>query len=199
MGLFNFRKQKPPINNKTPVERYLEHLDSIFQKEPEFFKNDSLINGVPGVSSIVYRDIPEKGCITALTYGLSLVKHSDWKLGRGELCISVESPSLDWGQVVGFIANKLRGDCPFSYGQTINFGERISDDSEMDAFFIFAPSTLNSEDYSNIDVGEDYKINIAGLYPMYSDELDIYSKIGLEAFWHHPNFDNYSVTRKRIT
>lgn len=100
--------------------------------------------------------------------------------------------------MVGFIANKLRGDCPFCYGQTINFGERISDDSEMDAFFIFAPSTLNSEDYSNIDIGEDYKINIAGLYPMYSDELDIYSEIGLEAFWHHPNFDNYSVTRKRI-
>lgn len=60
MGLFNFRKQKQPTNNKTPIERYLEHLDSIFQKEPEFFKNDSLISGVPGVSSIVYRDIPEK-------------------------------------------------------------------------------------------------------------------------------------------
>ena len=200
MGLFNFNKKKKETPGvKTPAERYLAHLDNIFQKEPEFYKNESLIAGIPGVTAIVYRDIPEKGFTTALTYGLSLVKHPSWKLGRPELCISVESSNPDWGQVVGFIANKLRGDFPFSYGQTINFNEEISSDSEMNAFFIFAPNTLDKEDYLNIDIGEDYKISIAGLYPMYADELEVYGKIGLEAFWHHPNFDIYSVNRKRIT
>ncbi|MNX87184.1 Suppressor of fused protein (SUFU) [compost metagenome] len=100
--------------------------------------------------------------------------------------------------IAGYVANHLRGDCPFSYSQTINFGERISEDSEMDAFFVFAPSTLDKEDYLDIDIGLDYKINIAGLYPMYSEELEAYEKMGLEAFWHHPDFDNYSVNRKRI-
>lgn len=199
MGLFNFRKKKSESpSTKSPAEMYLKHLDNIFQQEPEFFKNDSLIDGIAGVTTIVYKDIPEKGYITALTYGLSLVKHPEWKFGRPELCISVESPDLDWGKVVGHIANKLRGDCPFSYGQTINFGEKISGDSEMNAFFIFAPSTLDKDDYLNIDIGTDYKISIAGLYPIYSEELETINEIGLEAFWHHPNFDNYSVTRKRI-
>jgi hypothetical protein len=198
MGLFSFNKNKSTASSKTSAERYLEHLDGIFRQEPKFYKEDSLVDGLPGVTSIVYTDIPEKGYITALTYGLSLVRHPDWKYGRPELCISVESSNLDWGQVVGYLANKLRGDCPFSYGQTINFREQISDDSEMDAFFIFAPSTLDQEDYLNIDIGTDYKINIAGLYPMYSDELEVYEKIGLEEFWHHPGYDNYSVTRKRI-
>ncbi|MBX7225570.1 MAG: suppressor of fused domain protein [Chitinophagales bacterium] len=195
MGLFDFFKK----SKKTPIEKYLEHLDRIFQTAPEFYKNDSLIDDIPGVSSIVYKDIPEKGYTTALTYGLSLVRHENWKFGRPELCISVESSNLDWGQVVGFIANKLRGDCPFSYGQTINFRQQISSDSEMDAFFIFAPSTLEKDDYLNIDIGTDYKINIAGLYPMYSDELEVFEKIGLQEFWHHQNFDNYSVNRKKIT
>ncbi|MBX2895975.1 MAG: hypothetical protein KF763_11065 [Cyclobacteriaceae bacterium] len=199
MGLFDFIKNKSSDNKKTPAEKYLEHLDKIFQQEPTLYKNDSLIDGLPGVTTIVYKDIPEKGFITALTYGLSLVKHPDWKLGRPELCISVNSPNLEWGLVVGHLANNLRGDCPFSYGQTINFREQISSDSEMDAFFIFAPSTLTKEDYSNIDIGTDYKINIAGLYPMYSDELEVYEIIGLKSFWHHPNFDNYSITRKKIT
>ncbi len=199
MGLFNFKKKKSEsINSKTSAEKYLRHLDHIFQQEPEFHKNESLIDGIPGVTAIVYKDIPEKGYTTALTYGLSLVKHPEWKFGRPELCISVESPNLDWGQVVGYIANKLRGDCPFTYGQTINFGEKISDDSEMNAFFIFAPSTLDKNDYLNIDIGADYKISIAGLYPIYSEELETINEIGLEAFWHHPDFDNYSVTRKRI-
>lgn len=192
-------KKKKPLKTKTPVERYLEHLDNIFKKEPEFYKNDSLIEGLSGVTSIVYKDIPEKSYTTALTYGLSLVKHPEWKFGRPELCISVESSNIDWGIVAGFLANKLRGVCPFSYGQTINFHELISNDSEMDAFFVFAPSTLDKNDYLNIDIGAEYKINIAGLYPMYSDELEVYQKIGLEAFWHHLNFDNYSVRRKRIT
>lgn len=199
MGLFNFNKKKSqPLDTKIPAEKYLKHLDAIFQKEPQFFKTDSLIEGVAGVTAIVYTDFPEKGYTTALTYGLSLVKHPDWKFGRAELCISVESLNLDWANVVGFLANKLRGDCPFSYGQTINFGEHISKDSEMDAFFIFAPGALGKDEYLNIDIGLDYKISIAGLYPMYSDELPVYEEIGLKEFWHHPGFDIYSVNRKRI-
>lgn len=198
MGLFNFTKKKQE-NSKTSVEKYLEHLDNIFKTEPEFYKNNSLIEGIPGVSSLIYKDIPEKGFVTAFTYGLSLFKHPEWKYGRPELCISVKSSNTDWGKIIGLIANNLRGNCPFSYGQTINFIERISDDSEMDAFFIFAPSIIDKNDYLNIDIGADYKINIAGLYPMYSSELEIYEKIGLDAFWHHPNFDNYSVKRKKIT
>lgn len=119
-------------------------------------------------------------------------------MGRPELCISVESSNIDWGKVVGFIANKLRGDCPFCYGDTINFGQQICEDSEMNAFFVFAPSTLHKKDYLDIDIGAGYKISIAGLYPMYSDERDVFHQIGLENFWHNPNFDNYSVNRKRI-
>ena len=185
-------------HSKSPVECYLAHLDNIFQKEPQFFRETSLIEGAPGVTSIVYTDIPEPGYITALTYGLSLAEHPKWIYGRPELCISVESTNLAWGQIVGFLANQLRGDFPFRYGQAINFHERISDDSEMDAFFIFAPSTLNKEDYLDIDIGTNYKINISGLYPMYSEELELYHAIGLEKFWHHPDFDIYSVNRKKI-
>lgn len=183
----------------TPIEKYLEHLDNIFQQEPEFYNNESLIEGIKGVTSIVYKNIPEEGFITAITYGLSLVKHEDWKFGRPELCISVKSENLDWGIVAGFIANRLRGKSPFCYGEVIDFGEQISKDSEMDAFLIFAPSTLQKEDYLDIDIGTDYKINIAGIYPIYSEEITIYNEIGLKEFWFHPQFDNYSVTRERIT
>jgi hypothetical protein len=184
-------------NGLTPVEKYLQHLDAIFQTEPLFFKEESLMEGLPGVTIIVYKDIPEPGYITGITYGLSLVKHPDWKFGRPELSITVASSSLDWPAAMGYLANNLRGEFDFSYGQAINFGQ-ISEDSEMDAFFIFAPAIFKKEDYLNIDIGFDYKINIAGLYPLYSDELDTYNQLGLEKFWHHPDFDVYSVSRKRI-
>jgi len=184
---------------KTPVERYMEHLDRIFKKKPEFFQNESEIHGIAGVSTIVYRDIPEKGMVTGITYGLSLVKHPSWKLGRPELMITVDSKDISWAQVAGYLANGLRGDCPFSYGNTINFKEKISDESKMDAFLVFAPSIIpNKNDYINIDIGTDYKISIAGLYPIYSSEMKLIENWGLEKFWKHPGFDMYNVNRNPI-
>lgn len=182
----------------TPVEKYLAHLDKIFQREPEFFKNDSLIDGVKNVTSIVYRDYPTIGYLTAVTYGLSLVDHPDWKFGRPELTICVETENLDWGIVIGYIANHLRGKAPFTYGNTINFGEKISQDSEMDAFLIFAPSVFEKDEFLNIDIGTDYKINLAGMYPIYNSEIPLYNEIGPEEFWKHPGFDPLKVSRKRI-
>ena len=181
-----------------PIDKYLEYWDAIFQCEPIFFMDDSEINGLSGVTSIIYRDIPEKGMITAVTYGLSLVKHSDWKLGHPELMITIKSEKIAWGRVVGFLANRLRGKCPFSYGNTINFKEKIAADSKMDAFLVFAPSIIDKKDYLNIDVGLDYRINIKGLYPIYSTEMDLVANWGLEKFWHHPDFEMYNVNRKRI-
>jgi hypothetical protein len=181
-----------------PAQKYLEYLDSIFQVEPRFYTNESECKNIPGVTSIVYENIPEPGYITGLTYGLSLCSHPEWKYGRPELCLSVQSEDISWGQVPGFIANRLREKCPFCYGETINFKEKIADDSEMSAFFVFAPSIIDKNDYLDIDIGLDYKINIAGLYPIYESELKVINDIGLDAFWHSPGFDLYDINRKKI-
>lgn len=186
------------FKKKTPIEKYLAHLDKIFQTKPEYYGDESKKDGIPGVTSIIYKDIPEKGMVTGITYGLSLENHPDWKFGRPELIITVDSKDISWAQVAGYLANSLRGDCPFSYSNTINFREKISDESEMDAFLVFAPSILDKKDYLNIDIGLDYKINIAGLYPIYASEMEYIEKNGLEKFWKHPDFDMYNVNRKRI-
>ncbi|SNC59875.1 Suppressor of fused protein (SUFU) [Hymenobacter gelipurpurascens] len=180
------------------LEKYLEHLDRIFQIEPEFYPERTLIEGLYGVTSIVYRDIPEPGMVTGITFGLSLLDHPEWQLSRPELCISVESDDTSWARVAGYLANQGRGKLGFCYGDTINFRAQIADDSEMDAFLIFAPAILDSQDYLNIDIGQEYKINVAGLFPIYSSEIGVCHEMGFEKFWHHPDFDMYDVKRKRI-
>jgi hypothetical protein len=153
---------------------------------------------VPKVVCMVYQDVPELGHITGITYGLSEVPHSEWRLGRPELLISVQSTDTAWPLAVAAMANRLRGQCPFRYGDVINFGERVAEESEMSAFFVFAPSILEKEEFLNIDVGGPQPINIAGMYPIYDSELPVFAQLGLERFWDHPHFDLYDVRRSRV-
>ena len=188
------KKSKAP----GPIEKYKEHLNLIFEAEPEYYLNKSTSLRLEGVSSLVYRDLPEKGMITAVTYGLSLAPHPHWKEGRPELMISVKSDDISWGQVAGYLANQLRGDCPFIFGNTINFGGPVSDSSEMDAFLVFAPSVVSEPEMLKVDLGLDYKVHITGLYPIYASEMQLVEEWGLEKFLHHPGFDAFDVNRDRI-
>lgn len=182
----------------TSTEKYLAHLERVFEQEPEFLKEESLQEGMPGVSSLVFNHHPESEMMTTVTYGLSLGEHPDWKFGRPELLLCVDSREKAWTQIAGYVANQLRGKCPFTYGLTINFRNQIAPDSDMDAFLIFAPAILNKADYLRIDIGLPYAISIAGLYPIYSSEISFINTKGLERFWKHPAFDLFNVNRKPI-
>jgi len=176
------------------TERYLAHLDRLSGGvEPRFQPIESAKPGLRGVTAIIYEDLPEPGQLTGLTYGLSLADHPDWRLGKPELCISVRSTDIAWALAIGYLAEHLRGSCPFGYGSTINFGDRVSPESAMTAFAIFAPAILDRDDYLGIDVG-DTTINIAGCYPIHDTELRYITDNGLEAFWQL-DWDPYDVTR----
>jgi hypothetical protein len=179
------------------VERFLAHLDQISGGiEPLFYPVDSTHQGLKGITEILYKDLPEPGFLTGVTYGLSLAEHPDWRLGKPELIISVRSSDERWAHAVGLVAEQLRGVCPFTYGSTINFHAQISPESGMTAFVIFAPAVLDRDSFLNIDVG-DTKINIAGCYPIHETEMKFIDEQGLEAFWKR-DWDLYDVRRAPV-
>jgi hypothetical protein len=180
------------------VERYLAHLDELRGGiEPRFLPVESTKADLKGVTVITYAHLPDD-LTTALTYGLSLATHPDWKNGRPELCISVKSEDDRWAWAIGEVAQDLRGSCPFCYGDTINFGCQISPESDMTAFVIFAPAALDRAD-CQIDVspeghvGHDI-IHLTGAYPIHEVERQYIRENGLEAFWKS-GWDMYDVTR----
>ena len=174
------------------VERYLAHLDRLSGGlEPAF---TPIGEERPRITVIRYDDLPESGYLTALTYGLSLHRHPEWRLGKPELCISVRSRDPAWGYAIGYLAEQLRGECPFAYGDTINFNERMSQESDMTAFVVFAPAVLDRTDATGLDLGDDLPINIAGMYPIHDVERVWIGEHGLEAFWRL-DWDPYDVTR----
>lgn len=179
----------------TRVERFLAHLDDVTGRhEPRFLPVATTHDGLPGVAAIVYDDLPEPGYLMAVTYGLSLATHERWVHGRPELCICVESADPNWGLAVAFIAEQLRGECSFAYGDTLDFGGPMSEQSSMSSLVFFAPAVLEPTDYLGIDVGDDLPINITGCYPIHDVERQYIGTHGLEEFWGQ-EWDPFDVHR----
>ena len=76
-------------------EIFLRHIEEIFGTAGLIKKHDCPRGGGP-VSVFIYRNIPESGMVTGVTYGLSRYPHPDWKLSRPEMIISVESGDDMW-------------------------------------------------------------------------------------------------------
>lgn len=176
----------------------MAHLDGLSGgAEPRFLPIESTHKSLKGITAITYIGLPEPGMLTAITYGISLADHPEWRLGKPELCITVRSDDVIWARAVGFLAEQLRGDCPFCYGDTLNFGERVTDESDMTAFVVFAPAAMERDAFLDIDVGDDRPINIAGCYPIHESERQFIRANGLEPFWKL-DWDMYDVRRPSV-
>jgi Suppressor of fused protein (SUFU) len=141
--------------------------------------------------------MPEPGTLTMVTYGISEAMHPDWKQGRPELVVSLDSEDMAWGMAAAYMAEAARGDFPFAYSQVLNFNRAISEESPMSAFFLFAPSFLNGEQAKLTLPNK--MVFLYGAYPLYPGETELIERIGLEKFWNLPGFDLYDVKRPDLS
>lgn len=177
------------------VERYLDRLDDLTGGvEAHYQPITSTHEGLAPVIEIAYRDLPDPGYLTAFTYGISLADNSQWTRGKPELAMTLRTDELIWARAMATMAERMRGAAPFAYGNVIDFGDRISPDSAMSAFLIFAPAVLNREDATGIDVADRLPINISGCYPIHADEAAWIGRHGVQQFWGL-DWDPYDVHR----
>lgn len=176
------------------AERFLAHLDALTGGlEPKLWPVESTKDGLKGVTAIGYQDLPEPGYLLGMTYGLSAAEHRDWVHGKPELSVCVRSDDAAWALAVGFLAEGLRGECPFAYGDLLDFGEPVSHESKMDGFVVFSSAVLEPAD-ARIDLGDELPVDILGMYPTYDVERAYIAERGLEAFWQL-EWDPYDVSR----
>ncbi|MBE2286656.1 MAG: suppressor of fused domain protein [Prosthecobacter sp.] len=180
---------------KSDAEVYLDHLTTIFGGEQKILKQDA-DDGGPAISIFIYESTPEPGMITGVTYGLSQRNYPDWTQSRPEMIISMESTSHAWPAVAmdltAYFASKKR----FCYGDVFTVDGPLVEDTEMDAVLIFAQSILEPE-AASVQLSN-YRVHLSQYYPFYRSEVDLYGRIGLEAFWKHPKFEIYDPKRPRI-
>jgi len=173
---------------------WLEALEERFGQVDEIREMQS--DGKPKISIFYFYDLPEKGTLTAITCGLSNSNYPDWKFGKPELIVSLDTEDPSWGLGIGYFASAFFDEKRFSYGDVFKIDDPISDESPMNAFLVFAPSFLDKEQ-AKFEL-PDRTIFLAGMYPIYNEEIDLYNHIGLEGFWHSDGFDMYNPRRNKI-
>ncbi len=145
-------------------EIFLDFLTKTFGREETILRHEAP-DGGRAVTVFVYRDVPDPGMITGVTYGLSLCDYPDWKLGRPELIVSVESSDRHWPFAAAYFAAEFRGQRRFSYGDVFTTETPLAGDTKMDGFLVFAPSILEPE-RASVQLGR-YKVHLSQLYPIY--------------------------------
>lgn len=139
--------------------------------------------GIPGRPKILvyyFADLPQKGMTTAITCGLSNTPHPDWKFGRAELMITMKGNNYLWGKALGFFASAYGGDKPFSYGDRFKLDFPMTDESEMNACFVFQPSFLPDDEKKFVLA--DRTIFLAAMVPLYEEEIELFARIGHKEF-----------------
>jgi hypothetical protein len=180
---------------KRNVERFLEHIESIFGIDYTI-KRFEATDGGPPIHLFTYKGIPEEEMTTMITYGLSEGNHPEWIGGKPELILSLETSDPAWGMALGYLVSERREIKRFSYGDKFTFTEPISVESEMAGFFVFSPSILDKE-AKEIKTGEK-SIFLTGMYPIYLEEALLIEEKGLKEFWFTPGYDLYKVDRKNL-
>ena len=121
------------------------------------------------VLSIRYMDCPEPGTMLGFTYGVSLVANPLWGGLRPELAICVDSTDPRWAWALADIGDRVRATSVFLPGDTIELGERISDESPMDSFVLW--HQLLTDDDAILAV-EGHEVVLVQALPVHRSELD---------------------------
>jgi hypothetical protein len=175
-------------------KEFLLALEQKFGEVNEIHKIQS--EGMPEITVFFFEDLPEEGTLTAVTCGLSNANHPDWKFGMPELIVSLDTADINWGIAAGYFASAFYGVKSFSYGDLFRIDDPISDESDMKGYLVFAPSFLDSEQ-AKFELS-DRTIILNGMYPLYEEEFEVYSKVGLEKFWNANGFDLYNTNRSHV-
>ncbi|HYF34680.1 MAG TPA: suppressor of fused domain protein [Prosthecobacter sp.] len=180
---------------KSNAELFIDFLTVTFGEEDKIL-TEPAADGGPPISVFIYDNCPEAGMITGITYGLSVRANPAWTHSRPEMIISMESSSHTWPfaalSLTAHFASKKR----FRYGDVFTVDGSLTEDTDMDAMLIFSPSILDPASASIQLSG--YRVHLSQYYPFYRSEFDLYERIGLEAFWKHPQFAIYHPKRPRI-
>ncbi len=172
-------KLSKPDFLKSPLEHFRDSLESSYGEKGQVFREKSVKKKMPFVYTLTFPQTASHGMRT-YSYGVSFAPHPD-QHNRIELFLEMDATDMAWAHIVGYLANNLRGDCPFLQGEIIRIGQQISSDSGLNAFVV-VPAIEESAETQVRDGKKASPIHIMQLIPIFEQEVLTIQKMGLERF-----------------
>ncbi|HVN51301.1 MAG TPA: suppressor of fused domain protein [Acidimicrobiales bacterium] len=155
--------------SRTSLESYLRWLDEQAGVPGAYEYVTEPSGDDQPVLSIRYMDCPQAGTLLGFTFGISAVANPMWGGLRPELAICVDSEDARWAWALADIGDRVRTTSVFLPGDTIEIGEPISPESEMDSFVLW--HQLITDDDATFRIG-DHEIVLVQAIPLHQAELD---------------------------
>ena len=179
---------------KSELSLYSSYIESTFGKIDHTHRLDCPED--KPISLFYINDVPQKGYLTAISYGLSESQLPGWNSIKPEIIVSLKTHDESWGIAAAFLIRELRQKKNFCYGEVYSLEERISNESNMVAYFVMTPEFLPIE--RRVICLPDKRIELMALYPIYKEEIDLYRKVGMEKFWMMEGSDFDNIYRKNL-
>lgn len=186
---------KKPDFLKSPLEYYRGQLESVFGQNASVFREKSVKKKLPFVYTLVFPNTGNHPMIS-FSYGLSFASHPD-QHNKVELYLEMDSNDMAWAHIVGYLTNQLRGDCPFNSGEIIRIGQKISENSDLNAFVVVPPRNVKLSERIK-DGRKSAGVVLMELLPIYEHEVYSIQKIGLEEFIKRIGKEKLNPNRKAI-
>jgi hypothetical protein len=148
------------------------------------------------VCCFIFRDRPETGLLTAITYGLSLSEHPGWGEEKPELITTIRSADEEWGLSLASFAERLRGEESFQDGSILIGPTQLAAESEMEGFLL-GDSQPEDHDHNRIDLPTRI-VRLRRATPIYQCELEFIQQIGALPFLQKPEVDFRDTQRDHI-
>jgi hypothetical protein len=184
--------------NLSRSELFVQYLTHTIGDYTNLYGIESEDDAMGLVLAITYQNYPEKGLLTAFTYGLSEATHPEWKTEKPELSITVESSDEQWGVAIANLVEWYRKDDSFLPGSLFQLGKPVSGESAMDSFLVFNLAIGKENEFQKIEMNGT-KISIYGVHPLYHSEVELIKKIGIRKLMQLKEYRLFSVTRPDLS
>lgn len=141
---------------------------------------------------------PMLGLSTCFTFGLSQNGHPGFSEGTAELMCVVNSEHPGWIASLGYLIDWYREQDSFVMGAMYDLGQELEPERSLLSGWVIGPNPLEADNWHLLETEAGF-FELLGAYPIYSGEVELLQKVGLDKFSASPKYEAYNVERPDLS
>lgn len=179
-----------------PFSKFIKHHNKVFRQKASIQKMKLESSEESTVSYLLYRQFPEPGCTTMVTYAFSESERPPG-MHAHEFILSIDSTHSDWISSALHASTLLHQNGRVEMGSFITLSKPIAPDTEMNTLYA-APPPFMSDKQTFLELNNG-SVRLFGLYPLYEQETYLLQRFGCQKLLDLDSYDCFNPMRDSVT